>query len=429
MNMSLEEKNVNLAVSRRRYAQLTTKTEKGLFLDQFCSTTGLDRKHSIKQLRKRKLPVKRGCPRRYDMNARKLLVEIWKLSGRLSGKLLHAVVLCWLESLKRRGSVDPAAERQLLSMSASTMDRLLRHAKHRCGGGGGRRRSESLQEHRRQVPLKVDFWPECTPNEAGWIEADTVAHCGGSMAGSFAWSVVFTDVPTQWTEFRCVWNKGAEGVCLRFEEVVGVFPFNVQAMNSDNGSEFLNQHMARYFPEFCPDARHTRSRPYRKNDNAHVEQKNGHRVRRLFGYGRVDQAQLVKPMNEIAILQSRFDNLYSPTQRLLSKHREGRKYVKRFENPPKTPAMRILEDPFVDESHKNQVRLMLDQNDPIDLLAAIQAKKREIQKLSYEIEKCAPSEKKHMKTVPGGPAGPPGNAGLCPPKGPPPEARAWCRPL
>jgi hypothetical protein len=387
MNMSSEEKKVNLAVCRRRYAQLTTKTEKGLFLDQFCCTTGLDRKHAIKQLRKRRLAVKRGGPRRYDMASRKLLVEIWALSEQLCGKLLHAVVSRWLASLKRRGSVDPAAEGQVLAMSASTMDRLLRHAKHRCGRG--RRRGESLKEHRRQVPLKVDVWPERTPAEAGWVEADTVAHCGGSMAGNFAWSVVFTDVSTQWTEIRCVWNKGAEAVCRRAGEVVAVLPFVIKAMNSDNGNEFLNHHMARQFPEFCPAARRTRSRPYRKNDNAHVEQKNGHRVRRLFGYGRFGQAELVETINEIAVLQSRFDNLYCPTQRLLSKCREGRKYIKRFENPPKTPAMRILEDPSIAAHHKSQVRLMLAQNDPIDLLDAIHAKKRKFQKLAYEIEKRA----------------------------------------
>lgn len=226
--MSLAEKKVNLAVSRRRYALLTTKTQKGLFLDQFCFTTGLDRKHAIKQVRKRSLPAKRGHPRRYDMDSRKLLVKIWRLTDQLCGKLLHAVASRWLESLKRRGTVDPAAEKQVLAMSASTMDRLLRSAKHHCGRG--RRRAASLLEHRRQVPLKVDVWPEQTPREAGWIEADTVAHCGGSMAESFIWSVVFTDVATQWTELRCAWNKGAEAVCRRVGEVVALVPFKVKAM-------------------------------------------------------------------------------------------------------------------------------------------------------------------------------------------------------
>lgn len=424
--MSLAEKKVNLAVSRRRYALLTTKSEKGLFLDQFCFTTGLDRKHAIKQVRKRSLPAKRGHPRRYDMNSRKLLVEIWRLTDQLCGKLLHAVASRWLESLKRRGAVDPAAEKQVLAMSASTMDRLLRNAKHHCGRG--RRRAASLLEHRRQVPLKVDVWPEKTPREAGWIEADTVAHCGGSMAGSFAWSVVFTDVATQWTELRCVWNKGSEAVCRRVGEVVAVVPFTVKAMNSDNGSEFINSHLARYFPGFCPDASHTRSRPYRKNDNAHVEQKNGHRVRRLFGYARVDHAELVEPMNDIATLQSRFDNLYCPTQRLLSKRREGSKYIKRFENPPKTPAQRILEDSSIDEAHKLKVRLMLAANDPIDLLDGIQKAKRRFARIVYEIELREQIPANAAETTPGGPAGPPGNAGLRPPKGPPQKTSVRCRP-
>lgn len=426
MNMSNEEKKINLAVSRRRYAKLTSKKEKSLFLDQFCATTGLERKHAIKQLRKSGVKRKQGRRRIYGTDSRLLLTEIWKLSGKLCGKLLHAVVPCWLESLNRHGVVDPVVEKQLLLMSASTMDRLLRHAKHRSGRG--RRRNENLETNRRRVPLKVDVWPLQTPSEAGWIEADTVAHCGGSMAGSFIWSAIFTDVATHWTEIRCVWNKGAEAVCQRLGEVFSVLPFEIKAMNTDNGSEFLNHHMAKNFPELCPDACHTRSRPYRKNDNAHVEQKNGNCVRRLFGYGRFDQRELVDLMNEIAIFQSLFNNLYSPTQRLLSKRREGRKYIKQFEKLPKTPAMRILECPDIDERHKNQVRLMLAQNDPISLRNTIEMKKRELLKLDYKIANQNKTELT-CDISSGRARGLSQKHEASPPKGPPKKARAWCHPL
>ena len=382
--MSNEEKKVNLSVCRRRYAKLDSKKEKGLFLDQFCATTELDRKHAIKQLRKRSEPKKRGRRRTYGTNAQRLLTDIWKLSERLCGKLLHEVVGMWLESLKRKTAVDAEAEKQVLAMSASTMDRLLRSSKHRYGPS--RRRRDSLSIHRRETPLKIDVWPTQNPIGAGWVEVDTVAHCGGSMCGNFIWSLTCTDVATQWTEIRCVWNKGAEGIVEELKNIVLVVPFVIKGFNSDNGGEFLNGHLRRYFPTLCPQAIRTRSRAYRKNDNAHVEQKNGHRVRRWFGYGRVDQPELVNAMNEIAKLRSLFDNLYTPTQRLLSKRREGSKYIKRFENPPKTPARRVLEDTSVSLTHKQIVRCLLAENHPLELRHLVERKTKQFAKLEYEVE-------------------------------------------
>ena len=417
MNMSNEEKRVNLAVSRRRYTKLDTKKAKGLFLDHFCAMTGLERKHAIKRLRGRPGAARRGHPRSYDMNACRLLTTIWKLSDQLCGKLLQAVVGMWVESLKRRAQVDAQAERQVLAMSASTMDRLLRSAKHRCGSG--RRRRDSLGEHRREIPLKIDAWPDQSPAGAGWIEADTVAHCGGSMSGNFVWSLTFTDVASQWTEMRCVWNKGAAAIVARIEGIVLEVPFSVAGFNSDNGGEFLNDHLKRYFPALCPQAMRTRSRSYCKNDNAHVEQKNGHRVRRLFGYGRIDRPELVEAMNEVATLRSRFDNLYTPTQRLISKRREGHKYIKRFENPPKTPAQRILEDPSVSPEHKLRVRRLLAANDPLELRGIVESKIKQLAKLEYLVETQTHKGDEVGKLPPGGPAGPPGNPGLRSPKGPP----------
>lgn len=427
MNMSKEEKKVNLAVSRRRYIKLGTKKAKGLFLDQFCALSGLERKHVIKRLRGHAGSARRGHPRSYDMDARQLLTDIWKLSDRLCGKLLHAVIGMWVESLKRRTQVDAEAERQVLIMSASTMDRLLRNAKHRCGPS--RRRQDSLGEHRREIPLKIEAWPDQSPAVAGWIEVDTVAHCGGSMSGNFVWTLTFTDVASQWTEMRCVWNKGAAAIVVRIEGIVLEVPFSVAAFNSDNGGEFLNGHLKRYFPALCPQAMRTRSRAYCKNDNAHVEQKNGHRVRRLFGYGRIDRPELVEAMNEVAKLRSLFDNLYTPTQRLISKRKEGHKYIKRFENPPKTPAQRILEDPSVSQEHKRRVSSLLAANDPLELRGAVESKIKQLAKLTYLIETQINKSDDVGELPPGGPAGPPGNPGLRPPKGPPLGTALRCRHL
>lgn len=386
MEMSLQEKKINLSVSRRRYAQLSSKKEKGLFLDQFCQTTGLDRKHAIKQLSKRKefSKKRRGRPRHYTMVSRGLLTEIWHLSDHLCGKLLHAVVGMWIESLKKAKHVDVEAEKQVRAMSASTMDRLLRSVKHRTGVS--KHRHSSLTQHRREIPLKIDIWPEGNPKTTGWLEADTVAHCGGSTKGSYIWSLTVTDVFSQWTEIRCVWNIGAHGVCFRISEIVKHLPFPVIMLNTDNGSEFLNQHLIKNFPELCPNALQSRSRPYRKNDNAHIEQKNGHRVRNLFGYARMDQYELLEAMNELAVIKSTFDNLFRPTQRLLLKRREGRKYIKQFESSPKTPAQRILEDVTVEDHYKERIKFMLSSADPITLRLLFDKKVKEFQKLQYLIE-------------------------------------------
>ena len=193
------------------------------------------------------------------------------------------------------------------------------------------------------------------------------------MSGSFCWTLTLVDVATQWVEMRCTWNNGAEAVVGRLEEMAGSLPFAVAGVNSDNGPEFLNWHLRRHFRRIFPKAARSRSRPYRKNDNAHVEQKNGHRVRRLFGFGRMDVPEAVEAMNEVARLQSLYDNLYRPTLKLVSKTMEGHRYRKVFEKEARTPAQRVLGDPCVSRARKSMVRALLDRNDPITLRRRIRA--------------------------------------------------------
>ena len=370
--MTKEEKKHYVLLSRRRYGESTCKKEKGAFLDQFCAATGMDRKNAIRRLSPRERPHRRrGRPFKADVAARDLLARIWKLADRPCGKLLRPVLGVWIDCLGKEGEDIPGeTAAAVLGMSASTIDRRLRGAKPRVGGG---RRASSLSEHRREVPLKVDVWPRDATSRAGWVEVDTVAHCGGSMAGSFCWTLTLADVATQWVEMRCTWNNGAEAVVGRLGEMAEALPFAVSGVNSDNGPEFLNGHLRRNFRRLFPNAVRSRSRPYRKNDNAHVEQKNGHRVRRLFGFGRMDVPEAVEAMNEVARLQSLYDNLYRPTQKLLSKTTEGHRHRKVFEKEARTPAQRVLEDPSVSRTRKGKVRELLGRNDPITLMRRIRA--------------------------------------------------------
>jgi len=373
MNMSKTERRATLAVSRRRYAEIKGKKKRGAFLDEFCAVTGLSRKRAIRTLcaggsRRTK---RRGHPRKFSTAAAKLLARAWKLAGMPCGKLLRPVITTHVESLRRHGGVDADAAAEVLGMSASSMDRLLR----RCKPLGGRRwgRRDSLGEHRRKIGLKVDVWPKDARMHTGWVEVDTVAHCGGSLAGNFVWTLTSCDVATQWTEMRPAWNKGAAAVTSALQESFGAMPFTVLGVNTDNGPEFLNAHLANAFPWLCPGAVRSRSRPYVKNDNPYVEQKNGHAVRRILGYGRIGREDALGAIRDLLVAESLYRNLFRATFRLLEKRRDGARWVKRLEKKPKTPAQRILDDPGVPAEDKAKVDALLAANDPVELRRRIDA--------------------------------------------------------
>lgn len=378
MNMSKVEKDSVLSVTRRRYAMMRTKKARGRLLDDFCATTGFSRKHAIKALSpRRRAPGRRGCPAGGTREGLEPLVRLWKLSDMMCGKLLKAVIGLYLESIRKREDLPERVCAEVLGMSASTIDRRLRAVRAKSGCGK-RRRRESLDMHRREIPLKVESWPEAYPADPGWIEADTVAHCGGSMAGSFIWTLTLTDVATAWTELRSVWNKGAAGICDSVREFIAEAPFDVVALNTDNGPEFLNSHLKAFWGSLSGRVMRTRSRSYRKNDNAHVEQKNSVQVRALFGYGRIDDPALLPLMNRIDRTQGLIKNLFTPTMRLLSKERVGTRYCKRYEKAPKTPAQRVLESGAVSEADKGKVREMLAGHDINDLRRQLNADLRSL---------------------------------------------------
>ena len=373
MEMSKDEKKAYECVMRRRYSAVRLKKGRGRVLDEFCGLTGLSRKHAIKSLSPKRAPSgRRGCPPGGTREGAWMLVRLWKLSDMMCGKLLKAILPELLASVGRREAVPEGVVREVLRMSAATIDRRLRRAK-AAFPGRGRRRRASLDEHRREIPLKVDVWPEAYPKEPGYVEVDTVAHCGGSMAGSFAWTVTMTDVATHWTELRAVWNKGAAGVCGAVAGYISDAPFDVTMFNSDNGGEFINGHIKRHFSQYLPAVIRTRSRSYRKNDNAHVEQKNAVQVRALCGHGRIGDESLIPLMNRINVCQGLLKNLFTPTMRLLSKERVGSKYVKRHEKEPKTPARRVLESSGVSDDDKGKVRALLAEHDIQDLRERLNA--------------------------------------------------------
>lgn len=223
--------------------------------------------------------------------------------------------------------------------------------------------------------IGAGLWDVTQPD---FMEADTVAHCGDSLAGDFVWSLTMTDLCTGWTECRATWNKGADGVMTQIKAIQKALPFPIRGFDCDNGSEFLNWHLLHYFESHKQPIQFTRSRPYHSNDNAHVEQKNWSHVRQLFGYDRFADARLVKQMNDLYANEfSLLTNFFCPTVKLVSKSREGSKWLRKHSKPI-TPAQRLLDHPDVATEQKMKLNALMESLNPFDLQNRIQDKLKAI---------------------------------------------------
>ena len=276
------------------------------------------------------------------------LKTIWLGAEQPCSKLLKATLPLWLDFLPE---LTPALRHDLLAMSAATLDRLLKPARlaHRRRGLCATKPGKLLRHH---IPLR-DGPPETS--RLGHIEADTVAHCGDSVAGDFVYSLTFTDVCTGWTEIRATWNKSALSIVEQLKDIEGKLSFKMESFHADNGSEFLNWPLWDYLRGPKRKVKFTRSRPYRKNDNAHVEQKNWTHVRQLFGHERFEHAALVALMNGIYAQWNRLQNHFRPTFKLRSKEKRGSRYRRRYE-PPQTPYQRLVHRPELTPQNRHRLK-------------------------------------------------------------------------
>jgi hypothetical protein len=280
----------------------SSRREKTRILDEFCATCGYCRKYAIQLLRHFKRftkpkPKKRGRKPLYQKEAVvSPLKQIWLAANLPCSKRLKAILPLWLPGYAQSfGSLSLETIRALKRISPATIDRLLKptrmeYRKH------GRSTTKPGILLRRQIPIKTNQWNETRP---GFLEADTVAHCGDTTAGMYVNTIDFVDIATGWTEQRAVWGKGETGVLEQIRDVEHSLPFPLLGFDCDNGSEFLNYHLVRHFAERKAPVAFTRSRAYHKNDNAHIEQKNWTHVRQWIGYDRLDRPDALALLNDL----------------------------------------------------------------------------------------------------------------------------------
>ncbi len=361
---------------RRRYAG-RGKEGKGRLLDEFCEHHGYERKYAIKLLQGKTARAAAG-PRpgpepKYEP-VQEVVERIWTQAEQLCGKRLAPALGLWLPHYARHyGALLPSQKKLLGSISAATLDRLLASSKARARRGLSGTRPGTLL--RRQVPIQGEVWNE---RRLGFLEADSVAHCGSSLAGSFIWSLTYTDLASAWTEGRAVWNKGAHGVLEQTKNVEQTLPFALLGFDFDNGSEWLNWALIRYLQVRLKPVRVTRSRPYHKDDNAHVEQKNWMWPRQLLGYGRLEDQRLLSPINALYTQAwGPLQNFFLPSMKLLKKWREGSRWVRRHDKP-QTAYQRLLAHGDLRSKARRQLRDQYEALDPFVLANEVERRLKPI---------------------------------------------------
>ena len=372
--MSLSAKREYLSTIQGRY-QRAGREHKGRILDEFCANCGYHRKAALRLLN-RVYPHrrrKRSGPKPVYDRALILppLKTIWLASEQLCSKLLKAALPQWLGHYERHSKMPEVLKETLLKIRPAQIDRLLQAARvHHPKKGLSATRPGTLLRH--AVPTRTGP-PDTT--RIGSVEADTVAHCDDTTEGDYANSLTFTELYSGWTENRAVWNKSAEAVLAQLKELEQVIPYTMKDFHTDNGGEFLNWALHRHLTGKPQKTPWTRSRAYRKNDNAHCEQKNWTHVRQLFGHDRFGHPELVPLMNELYAQEwSQFTNHFKPTFKLLRREKKGGKTKRIYEPKPQTPYARLLASPEVGEATKTRLRAQHETLDPFVLKKSIEAK-------------------------------------------------------
>lgn len=400
MGLSMGERKAVTNQIAARYRK-AVKKEKGKMLDEFVALTGYNRKYAIWILsnwgRKRycridgqlvqivvgksKRRKRRKRPRVYDKTVFTALRRVWYIFDCPCGKRLVPVLRTMLAILYkfRELEYDERVHQKLQCLSAATADRLLRKEKRklRIKGRSHTKAGNSLMH---QIPIRT--FDEWDVKEPGSVQVDLVGHDGGNWRGEFAFSLDVTDVATGWTEPRALRNKARKWTVEALHDAERHTPFNLLAIGTDNDSVFFGNHLIKY----CTDhnIRFTRTRPYRKNDNCFVEQKNNSVIRRYAGYLRYDTEQQLELLGEIYDNVRLFVNFFQPSMKLIKKTRKGSKVSKSYDTP-QTPYQRMMESEYVSQVVKYRLKSQFDRLNPAELHRKIRSLQDKLFKVSKGI--------------------------------------------
>jgi hypothetical protein len=369
--MSMTSRRELLAVVAPRY-RAARGEERGRILEEFLASTGYHRKYALSLLNhpitKATARKKRARPRQYAFAVQQALVICWRAANGICSKRLVPYLPELVRVLEQHGELHLEAQtkERLLALSPATADRLLQAERKRAKPHGlGTTKPGTLLKS--AIPIRTFAeWDEAEP---GFTEIDLVVHCGSTTRGEYLYSLTVTDVATGWTECVALRNRGQQTVFQALLLARGRLPFPLRGIDSDNGSEFINAHLLRY----CQDEQltFTRSRPYKKNDQAYVEQKNWSIVRQLVGYERYESASAYQALQALYEVIRRYINFFQPSMKLVAKERVGSKVKKRYDKA-KTPYQRVLESERVTQESKARLRQQYATLNPVALLRQMQ---------------------------------------------------------
>lgn len=347
-------------------------------LDEFCEHYGYERKYAIKLLNEKEEADTKRQPRpgpepKYEAVA-EVVSQIWRAAEQPCGKRLAQALPLWLPHYEKHyGKLWPSQKKLVGQVSAATLDRLLAQEKTQSAGRFCGTKPGTLL--RQQVPIQGEVWNE---KRLGFLEADSVAHCGGSRAGSFIWSLTYTDLACAWTEGRAIWNKGSHGVLEQTRDGEQSLPFAMVGFDFDNGGEWLNWSLIHYLQVRARPIGLTRSRSYHKDDNAHVEQKNWMWPRQLLGYGRLENEAWVKPINALyKEAWGPLHNFFLPSMKLKEKWREGSRWKRRYDEP-QTAYQRLVVSGQLSRKELARLRDQSQSLDPFELAGQIERRLKTI---------------------------------------------------
>lgn len=363
-----------------RYHKAKSRKEKSQIVSEFCLSYDCHRKHALRLLNSP--PPDKECPRRkkrkplYSSRIISILEAVWQSSGYPWSVRLKATLKVWMPWIRERFSITPEEQKQLLAISPAQMDRRLKSKKQWIRKKVyGSTRTGAILKH--QIPIKTDSWNIRVP---GYIESDLVSHCGGNASGLFAHTLDWSDIQSQWSERRAILGRGQLDVLQSSQEMEAELPFRLRGIDCDNDGSFINEHLFGY----CRNRKiqFTRSRPYKKNDNAHIEQKNNTHVRQILGYVRYDTPEAVNAINDLYKNELRiFQNYFQPSVKLVKKIRVGSKVTKKYDSP-QTPYQRLLQSGKADPKKLEAFKIAAQQWNPFDLSEVSEQKLEKIYALA-----------------------------------------------